>query len=821
MFADIVFPLPFRYSFTYLIPDELLPLACTGVRAVAPFGKRILTGFIVAIKEKPENDLPVKSILDVLDAVPIFDNDSLKFYKWTSEYYMSSLGEALKNCVPYGTDVESKKKIVSDMQLCAELLAKEKKSGSVKAALLMALAEKEVNTIPLLQKAAKKKNIYSVLRALESQGAVTILDELELSKVRTKTAKCVRLAKDIEKIYDEISAIEARSPKQAVILLELISKKNQNVLQSDLLKKTKASASSLEGLCEKGLVEIFEIEIERKYSDNYEEEGSAIALNDEQKTAHNSIVPYIQKKEFKPFLLYGVTGSGKTQVYIELSKAALAFGRSVLVLVPEISLTPQITRRFENTFGGAVAVFHSRMSPGERYDAWRGILNGKYSVVIGARSSLFTPLKNLGLIIVDEEHDASFKQQDIVPKYHARDAAVVRAQMAGCPIVLGSATPSVESMHNARCGKYTLLELKERADNAELPEIKLVNVAIEKKMKRMENIFSRSLLDEIEKSIADKKGVIILQNRRGFSTQVYCEDCGETETCSECSVPMVFHINKNILQCHYCGSIKKAVPACTHCGSLNIKYLGTGTQRVEDELSYYFPDARIERVDSDTVSKKGELGALFNRFAKGEIDLLVGTQMVSKGLDFPNVTLVGVISAETSLWIPDFRADERTFQLLTQVSGRSGRSSSHGKVLIQTQNDKNPLLQRVLVHDYYGFFESEIIRRRQTGYPPFVRLGLIEIKSLSDSQAKNAITHFYNLLLKSKRSVIIFPPCEAVIAKLKGYYRYQILLKSSREKDLSGANLRFTIQNALAEYNKNPRFQDCRIIIDIDPQNVL
>lgn len=373
-------------------------------------------------------------------------------------------------------------------------------------------------------------------------------------------------------------------------------------------------------------------------------------------------------------MLHGVTGSGKTQVYIELARKAVAKNKDVIILVPEISLTPQITTRFINQFGDIVTVLHSRMSLGERYDSWRGIISGKYKVVIGARSALFAPLKNIGLIVVDEEHDQSYKQNDIVPKYNARDSAVIRAKFCNCPVLLGSATPSLESMYNALNNKYVLLELPERIDNAQLPTIKLVDLTIEKKKKRMESIFSKILLDEINDRIEKKESIIILQNRRGFATQVFCTDCGEVITCGDCSVPMIHHINKNILQCHYCNIARQVPKACPLCGSISLKFFGTGTQRVEDELEFYFPKLKIERIDSDAISKRDRLGEILNSFKNGEIDVLVGTQMVAKGLDFSNVTLVGVISAETTLWIPDFRADERTFQLLTQVSGRSGRS---------------------------------------------------------------------------------------------------------------------------------------------------
>ncbi|MEG8946232.1 primosomal protein N' [Rosettibacter firmus] len=820
MYAQVVFPLPFRNAFTYSIPEEFVDLVKVGVRVVVPFGKRILTGFVIGINQTTELKDKIKSIRDVLDDYPVFDENSLKFYEWISEYYISSLGEALKNSIPYGTEVESKRIVVADRDYCAELLTKEKKQNSIKAKLLNILSQKEVIKISQLQKELKNKNLYTLLRNLEKLGAVSILNELEGAKVKVKKVKCVKLKKSIDEIYEYFPELEKKSPKQVVILLELISSRDE-VLLSELLKKTKTSSASVESLVKKGLVEIYEKEVERTYKETYQEEIKEITLTETQQNVINRISEALEQDKFETFLLYGITGSGKTQIYIELAKRAVAKGKSVIILVPEISLTPQITSRFINYFGNNVAVFHSKMSLGERYDTWRGIISEKYKIVIGPRSALFAPLKNIGLIVVDEEHDQSYKQQDISPKYHARDAAIMRAKFNNCPIILGSATPSVESMYNALNGKYHLLELPQRIDKAQLPIIKLVDIGIEQKKKRMESIFSKTLLDEINNRISKKESIIILQNRRGFATQVYCNDCGEVILCPDCSVSMVHHINKNILKCHYCG-IELPVPkACPVCGSLSLKFFGTGTQRVEDELAFYFPELKIERVDSDAIDKKGKLGEILNSFRKGEINMLVGTQMVSKGLDFSNVTLVGVISAETTLWLPDFRADERTFQLLTQVAGRAGRSEKQGEVIIQTQNSKNFVLQKVIQNDYKGFYEKEIQLRQKGEYPPFTRLGLIEIKDQNENRAKAAITEFASYLKKYEKGLKISPPTEAVIYKLKGFYRYQILIKSFKKTDPSGKLLRNAILNSYIEFNQKSKFKDVKLIIDIDPQSII
>ena len=475
-------------------------------------------------------------------------------------------------------------------EYCKKLLSREKKKTSVRAKILQELTTRTQITQSHLSKLVGKKNIYSQIRTLQKQGAITITDDVEKAKVKPKKVKYVKLSKTIGEIYAAFPELESRSPKQVKILLELIAvkSKEKSLPVAELLHKTESSKSSIDSLQKKGFVTVFDKEIERRYSEAYKEDHQELKATARQAAIIKSVAPLIKKEKFHTFLIHGVTGSGKTQVYIELTKEALKQKKTVLILVPEISLTPQMTSRLFNNFGDTVTVIHSRMSAGQRFDSWRRVLSGKSRVVIGARSALFAPLRNIGLIVVDEEHDASYKQADLIPRYNARDAAVYLGNLNKCPVVLGSATPSIESMYNAKTGKYQLLELPERIDDAKLPHIKFVNINIERKKKKMENVFSRTLLDKIEDRLKKKEGTIILQNRRGFSTQIYCEDCGEVETCDNCSVPMVYHINKNIIQCHYCGLVKDVPGACTNCGSLAIKYFGTGTERVEDELAFYF-----------------------------------------------------------------------------------------------------------------------------------------------------------------------------------------------------------------------------------------
>lgn len=830
-YIEVVFPLPFRRTFTYSVPEIFVDDIEIGRRVIAPFAKKTLTGFIVkVISESPQikdnkiksgdSEIKIKEIYDVLDKKSVFSESTLRFYSWLADYYFCSLGEALRLIVPVGTSVVSKKMISSSSLECVQALHKEKNKGSIRAKILHFLIDNSQVSISTLQRVVNKKNIYSSLRTMEKEGLVSIIEETDTPKIKEKKVKAIKLAKDIEEIYELLPEIERKSPQHVPIILKLISLNKEEVELSPFLKENSFSPSSINTLVKKGIISYYLKDVVTSYSQNYTEKQVEFLLTDRQKSVIDEVKTSLEPIAFKPYLLHGVTASGKTQVYIELIKDVLSKNRSALVLVPEISLTPQITSRLINNFGDIVTVMHSKMTLRERYDSWLNTLRGKSRVIIGARSALFVPINDLGIIIVDEEHDSSYKQTDLPPKYNARDSAIMRAKMANCPVLLGSATPSIESMHNAETGKFKLLALPERVDNSKLPVITLVDLIEEKRKKMMENNFSKTLLEKIDSRLKKKEGTIILQNRRGFSTNLYCTECGEIEMCTNCSVSLVFHINQNKLKCHYCGLVKDIPNECSHCKSRNLKYFGSGTERIEDELLYYFPKAVIERIDSDSISKRGKLGETLINFRNGEIDILVGTQMVSKGLDFSRVTLVGVISAETSLWMPDFRADERTFQLLTQVAGRSGRSKDIGEVLIQTQNKKHFVLQRVLMNDYEGFYKKEILDRERMNYPPFSRLCVIEMKDKDEEKVKTAITHLYKLLYRYKNHFSVSEPTTAVIARLRGEYRFQILLKSLKSSDPSGTILRKALDNCIGEYNCSSKHRDVRIFVDIDPQNI-
>ncbi len=825
-FAEIVFPLPFEKSFHYKIPDELTDFAKIGVRAVAPFGKRILTGFIINITDKIDIELKnIKSIEDILDSKPIFDENLFKFSKWIAEYYFASLGEVLKAAVPYGSDVESKKSIVADSEpILAELENLKDKNSNYSKLLHIISAKNEfsLNELKKKFKAGGGKNLNYNLNKAEEKGLCTVFVEKQKPKVGIKIEDLIELKRmSVEEFSTILSAIEKRAPKQVDVLVTLYTSKEKSMFQKELLEKTKASAQILKALAKKKLITSKEIEIKREYIESYEEEKKSLILTDEQQNAFNIIKEAIDSDIFKTFLLHGVTASGKTQVYLELINEVLNKGKTAIYLVPEISLTPQVIRRIKNYFGEQVGVLHSRLSLGERFDEWRAIINQEYKIVVGPRSAIFAPLKNVGLIVVDEEHDHSYKQNESVPFYNARDAAVVRSSIENAIVILGSATPSMESYFNSRQKKYTLIELKKRIDDAILPAISFVNLIEEKKEERLHGVFSQTLIDRIKEKIEKKEKVILLQNRRGFATYIICPDCGYTETCKNCSVTMTYHFFRKEYICHYCGYSKKEVEACPTCGSLEIKYKGVGTQRVEDELEQLIPGLRIARMDFDTTSQKGSFSKILSEFAQGNYDVLLGTQMVAKGLDFPDVTMVGVISTEASLMFPDFRSAERTFQLLSQVAGRSGRSKLKGEVVIQTLKPENYVLQFVRKHDFSGFYLQEMQERQSALYPPFFKIALIEFCGFNLNQVRKNAIDFFKLIKFDKNIVTALSPTPAAIAKLNNRYRYHIILKSKRALDQSGSYLHKVVRAAEKEFLQKFRTTNVKLLIDIDPLSLI
>ena len=821
LFAEVVLPLPLSHAFTYAIPKNFVPLLQVGMRVLVPFGRRKLTGFVVSLTSETDlND--VKEIQDILDTEPIFTSEMLELARWVGEYYLSSWGEVLEAALPRGISQESKRLIrLLDTWDAGKIQTVEGVSEKQRKILQALWNHGPLYFKQLQQKVGTQGFSYHVAQ-LQKKGYISVQEIVQRPKTRERRLNFVRLSPRWLETHDldtEIEALMLKHLRQAEIL-KILKDFPDGLFQVDLLKQAKVSLSGLGTLVKKGILTIEQREVFRDYYQFVKPETpNKIILNSDQARALREILGPVDRGEFRTFLLHGVTGSGKTQVYMEAISRVRKLGKSAIVLVPEISLTPQTVKRFKDFFGNDVAVLHSRMSAGERYDSWRRIQRGEYGIAIGPRSAVFAPLKNLGLIVVDEEQEATYKQYDMAPRYHARDVAIVRAKMNNALVVLGSATPSVESFYNAQNRKYTLLTLPNRVQDIPMPRVEIVDMAKEKKSPRRNEpvIFSALLLQKIREKLTRQEQIILLQNRRGFSTYIVCQECGYIEKCVNCDITLTYHREGNKLVCHYCNYQKPAPEVCPNCGGVKIRYSGIGTQRVEDELKFHFPRARVVRMDMDTTSRKGAHDQILRDFSRGLYDILLGTQMVAKGLDFPRVTLVGVISADTTLLIPDYRAAERTFQLLTQVAGRAGRKDKQGEVIIQTYSPQNHSILFAQKHDYLRFYASEIGQRRDLVYPPFGKLVEIEFRGPNEDSVREYALRFGQLLDGQSPFYQILGPSPAPLSKIQGNYRFHIILKGDRHKDPSGTRLRADVKKVFGEYKRRYRPREVKISIDVDP----
>jgi primosomal protein N' (replication factor Y) len=842
--VDIALHIPLDRTFTYLVSPELQSSVAIGKRALVPFGNKHLTGVIVGLPATTTVS-GLKPINDILDVRPTFSPELLALTKWIAEYYLAPWGEVLRAATPQGFSQDSKRMIHLLAQNVDALLQTTKKSAPRQHVILQALKNGESLSFSQLQKKARAKSIHAVVHEMQQRGWISI-EEIKKSKAKPKIERFISVTADRMNILSDEITKTSFSSKQLFIInalqKELRSETNAISLNF-FLKKNNASLSSLKTLVKNGILQMSAREVFRR--SEYEPDGPPpkITLNANQQYALNEIINATTAGKFHAFLLHGITGSGKTQVYIDAIRRVIALGKTAIVLVPEISLTPQTVRRFKVHFGNDVAVMHSQMSIGERYDAWRMAHQGKVKIVIGPRSAIFAPLENIGLIVVDEEHDGSYKQFDATPRYNARDVALVRASHINAVVVLGSATPSAESFANAIHEKYTLLELPYRVDNAQLPTIEIVDMAKERRavyddlkaeIKKSGKEFpkrlpytsiSRLLQSQISSRLEKKEGIILLQNRRGFSHIMECFDCGFVEKCDNCEVSLTFHVTKKHLRCHYCGFVKKPPTVCTKCGSIELRMHAFGTQQVQEELQTLFPKAVILRMDRDTTSRKGAHDKILKQFGSGEADILLGTQMVAKGLDFPRVTLVGVISADTQMLLPDFRASETTFQLLTQVSGRAGRSNLAGEVVIQTLQPDHYSLKHVITHNFRGFYQEELEYRRELDYPPFSRIVLLEFSGERENEVQHHAKKFaeYLLAYNQQKRFIILGPADAAIPKIKNVYRKHVVVKDLKDRDPSGAYLRLALLKAKAQYEGLPLAANKKIkmIIDVDPQGMM
>jgi len=845
LFADIVLPLPLDKAFTYLVPPNLQDHVHLGSRVLVSFGRKTLVGVAVGFPEKSALRT-LKTIRDVLDPTPLFDPDMLRLTRWVSEYYLVAWGEVLRTAAPQLLTLESRWIASLNPEAAQAVLEEPGRRAPLQQRILEHLRKRGDSSLRDLQNAIPSKTLLSTLHTLAERNILTLREELGSPQMRAKSESVVGLTPAGLEALAKTPASAQPTGRQMQILEHIAARTEGDedlIAKSQLLQETASSLSTLRSLETKGLVRIVQREVIRAEEYDQLEIPPRLVLSDHQRSALSTICSALDARRFEAFLLHGVTGSGKTQVYIEAIRRVVEQGRRALVLVPEIALTPQTVRRFKGHFGQSVVVLHSQLSPGQRHDAWRLAHSGKASIVIGPRSAVFAPLKDLGIIVVDEEQESSYKQYDLHPRYHARDLAVVRASQKQCVVLLGSATPSTESYANAREGKYTLLELPERVDGAVLPTVLLVDMAEDRKQ-RFEQIrkdvaekrrefprpypqrsISIPLEREIQLRLKAHQGVILLQNRRGFSHVVECFECGYVERCDRCAVTMTYHLQKKHLRCHYCGLVKPPPGACPACGGPDIRFHAFGTQQVHSELEALFPDARILRMDLDTTQRRGAHDQMLQQFARGEADILLGTQMVAKGLDFPRVTLVGVISADTQMLLPDFRSSERTFQLLTQVAGRAGRGTERGEVIVQTLQPAQYSLRFVVGHDYRGFFDEEMRYRKELSYPPFSRLALLEFRGTNEGETERLAKDFCTRLTLAARTtgIKILGPSDAAIPRIKDRFRKQLLLKSPKETDPSGSVLRSTIGTVRSAFEKSATAgsRAVTLSIDIDPQGML
>jgi len=809
IFIDVIFNINNYDAFTYSVPEEITTSPLAGQRVLAPFGNRILTGIITTVKSET-NLSRIKEIIDILDEEPLITSEMLQLMSWMSEYYLSPPGQTIQAALPKGIERRSEVYATPEQGIDPDGVPLTDKQRF----LYDIIVRDPGMTIKYYREKFGVGAVNHFIKLLENKGLIKTQVKISGTKVRPVNRKLITI---VDEFPADVSGL--RNQEKVIAILKQI--KGKKISVPDFLTLTGFSRSRITTLEKFGLLQISDEEITRSTKFAYNEKHKNIVLNNSQKSTLSKIKDSVIGSIFKVFLIHGVTGSGKTQIYLEAIKSTLKKSKTAIVLIPEISLTPQTVGRFENFFPDQVAVFHSRMSLGERYDTWRKINAGDYPIVVGPRSALFMPLKNLGMIVVDEGHDNSFKQNGSKPRYHARDVAIYRASQNNCVVILGSATPSMESYYNARAGKYELLELPERINNVSMPQVSVVDMRYGKGQKRESQILSAQLLKKLNERMHNNEQTILLQNRRGYSSFIQCVACGYIPQCPHCAIALTYHSYDKSLHCHYCGYSTLAGKNCDKCNSEQLKYQGSGTQKIESELKRLLPTAKILRMDQDTTTVKNAHDTYLQAFRAKKFDILLGTQMISKGLDIPNVTLVGVISAEIGLSIPDFRASERVFQLLTQVAGRAGRDQRPGEVIIQSYLEHHYSIQFARNHDFIGFYNTEIEHRTQLSYPPFSRI--INLKVTGENlnatiQASREVAAMLRRLSQDHFVVIGPAPCPLTI--IKNRYRWQILLKLNMKSDPSGKRTKLVLKKHL-ENNLKFKKGDTRVIIDVDPVEML
>jgi primosomal protein N' (replication factor Y) len=813
-FVEVILPLSLPKTFTYSVSDAEFSILKKGMRVAVPFGKnKIYTALIVALHTEAPTLYEAKAIDQILDEKPIVNEYQIKHWFWIANYYMCSIGDVYRGALPSALLLESEtiisqqiEKVINETELSDdEFLICEalQHQSSLKIQNIVDILNKKT-VLPVIQKLLKK-NIISLQEEIKEVYKPKLTRYIKLHSMYAEEANLIALIDNFNK----------KASKQKEVLLhffQLQATEKKPISVKQLTEFAKISQAIIKALVDKQVFVEYYIQEDRiNFEQNKRE--SQLRLSDAQQVAYSTIVDSFTTKEVS--LLHGVTSSGKTEIYTQLIENYLKEGKQVLYLLPEIALTTQLVSRLTQHFGNKVAVFHSKYSNNERVEVWQQVLekSDKAQVVIGARSALFLPYVNLGLIIVDEEHEQTFKQQDPSPRYHARDAAIVLAQYHNAKVLLGSATPSIETFYNATSGKFGLVSLKERYGKVALPEIELVDLKEAYFKKKMKGHFSTTLIDHINDAFSKGEQVILFQNRRGFSPVLECMTCGHVPQCPQCDVSLTYHKYKNQLRCHYCGYNMAKPSNCHACSSVDLATKGFGTEQIELELMALFPNKNIKRMDQDTTRGKYSFEKIIDGFKNREIDVLVGTQMLAKGLDFDNVSLVGIMNADNMLYHPDFRAFERSYQMMTQVSGRAGRSDKRGKVIIQTYNPLHNIIQQVTHNDYEGMYKEQLYERKIYYYPPFFRLIKLTLKHRDFDKLKEGAMWLYQVLQQNSNHPVLGPE-EPVISRIRNEYIRTIMIKLPTETNLQ--NTKKTIQKILNSFDMVSQYRSIKVSVNVD-----
>ena len=817
-FVDVILPLPLQASFTYALPPEMDGQVQIGCRVVVSFGrKKFYTGIVRNVHYLKPQEYEVKEVSAVLDEHPILVPLQFRFWEWLADYYLCTQGDVYKAALPSGLKLESETVVEynPDFEATEPLSEREQK-------VLDLLAIEPEQTVTRLEKESGLKNILAVVKSLLEKDALFVKEELKRT-YKPKTETRVRLteaARNERRLHFFFDELQRRAPKQLDLLMKYIELSGclggravKEVPKAELLKRSGATPAVFNGLVDKGVFEVYQQEVGR-----LETVSQALMplneLNVHQQRAFDEIRASFREKNV--CLLHGVTSSGKTEIYIHLIDEAVRQGRQVLYLLPEIALTTQITERLKRVFGSRLGIYHSKFPDAERVEVWQKQLSQEpYDIILGVRSSLFLPFQRLGLVIVDEEHENTYKQQDPAPRYHARNAAIVLASMCGAKTLLGTATPSVESWYNAtEGGKYALVELKERYKEIQLPEIIPVDIKELQRKKRMNGPFSPLLLQYVREALEQKEQVILFQNRRGFAPMIECHTCGWVPKCKNCDVSLTYHKGLNQLTCHYCGYTQPVPRQCPACEGVDLRNRGFGTEKIEDDVKAIFPEARVARMDLDTTRTRTAYERIIHDFQQGRTDILIGTQMVSKGLDFDHVSVVGILNADSMMNYPDFRAYERAFQLMAQVAGRAGRKNKRGRVVLQTKSIDHPIIPQVMRNDFEGMVAGQLAERQLFRYPPYYRLVYVYLKHRNE-QLLDVMAQTMAAKLRAVFGARVLGPDKPPVARIQTLFIRKIVLKI--ETNAPMARARQLLVQVQQEMVAEDRFKSLIVYYDVDP----